>query len=190
VALKFLIDECSTLLLVGLANERGFEAYYVPHRGLGGAKDHELVPVLLEDDLILVTNNGPDFTALLSSPDTVHPGLIVLVTQVAPAVQVELFRAVLDHLDGREELVNTVIEVDVDEATRAALQPMDRWRTKEEWNHVADAVKPVVREYPLPPPRLSTTSPRSPAGRPRARASRTTRTGRCAPGRRTGCSAP
>jgi len=149
VALKFLIDECAAVPLVALANERGFEACYGPH-GDWGSKDHELLPVLLEGELILVTNNGPDFTALLGKPGVLHPGLVILVTQV---------RA---HRSGRDVprgprlprrprgSRERVVEVDVDDATKAALQPRDQARSKDEWLLIAASVKPVIREHDLP----------------------------------------
>ena len=45
-----------------------------------------------------------------------HPGLIVLVPNVAPALQRALFQAALQYSMGRD-LVNTVIEVTLDGET-------------------------------------------------------------------------
>ncbi|MCO5170381.1 MAG: DUF5615 family PIN-like protein [Planctomycetes bacterium] len=76
MALRFLFDECVATTLVDMAHARGFEAYHVARRGLAGAKDHALLSLLIAEELVLATNNGPDFTALLT-PGVVHPGLIV-----------------------------------------------------------------------------------------------------------------
>lgn len=75
---------------------------------------------------MLVTNNGDDFKALLAREDAVHPGLVVLVTQVRASAQAILFRAVLNHLGVRTELINRVLEVDVDERMRARLDHKER----------------------------------------------------------------
>jgi predicted nuclease of predicted toxin-antitoxin system len=149
VALKFLFDECTALPLVQLAHEKGFEAYHVAHRGLAGQEDHELLPVLLENDFVLVTNNGRDFESLLGGEDAVHPGLVILMTQVRPSVQVTLFRAVLDHLRARADLVNRVVEVDLDEATKALLTPNEAL-SEESWKRVESEARPVLVEKDLP----------------------------------------
>lgn len=148
MALRFLFDECVASSLVELAHARGYEAYHVAHRGLAGANDRELLSVLIAEELVLVTNNGPDFTALIA-PGTVHPGLVIFVTQVRPRLQALLFTAALDHLGAREDLINRVIEVDVDEVTRRALTPNARL-ADDAWARLAAELRPTVREFDLP----------------------------------------
>jgi predicted nuclease of predicted toxin-antitoxin system len=149
VTVRFLFDECAAIPLVQLAHERGFDAYHVAHRGLAGSEDHELLPVLLKEDFVLVTNNGRDFKALLGDEGAVHPGLVILVTQVRPSAQVILFRAVLDHLRERGDLVNRVVEVDVDETTKSLLSVTEALPDAR-WKEIEAQMKPVVVERPLP----------------------------------------
>lgn len=149
MALKFLFDECVALSLVQLAHARGFEAYHVAHRGWAGQPDHELLNALLEGELTLVTNNGPDFTALLGRADSVHPGLVVLVTQVRPSAQALLFGAVLDHLAGRDDLTNRLIEVDLDEESKQAITGHQRL-SAQQWQQIEAGMAPIVTETELP----------------------------------------
>ena len=68
--MKFLVDECLSPVLVETANERGFEAYHVVYRGWEGLKDGQLLKHLIDEELILVTNNRDDFVALVSNVDS------------------------------------------------------------------------------------------------------------------------
>jgi hypothetical protein len=56
-----------------------------------------------------VTNNRTDFLGL-HGKEPLHAGVIIIVPNVTPALQRELFRAVLDHIDARY-LTNSVVEV-------------------------------------------------------------------------------
>jgi predicted nuclease of predicted toxin-antitoxin system len=107
---KLLIDECLHTSLVALAHGAGYPADHVTYLGLGGSKDWQLMPFIREGEYTLVTNNGSDFLALYGR-EAVHAGLVVIVPNVPPAQQRELFRAVLVRIAGRD-LTNTVIEVD------------------------------------------------------------------------------
>jgi predicted nuclease of predicted toxin-antitoxin system len=122
---KFLIDECLHTSLLGLARAAGHLADHVNYLGLAGAKDRELMTIILERDYIFVTNNRSDFLALYGQTP-VHAGLVVVVPNVAPALQRELFVAVLEHI-GQRELVNAVVEAD----------------------YFGDEIR--CRQYPLPP---------------------------------------
>jgi len=82
--MRFLVDECLHESLVGVAHAAGFAATHVNHLGLSGQPD--------------------------SGKLELHPGLIVLVPNVVPALQRALFGAALQHLAGREP-VNRAIEV-------------------------------------------------------------------------------
>lgn len=107
------------------------------------------MPVLLKEDFVLVTNNGRDFKALLGDKDAVHPGLVIVVTQVRPSAQVILLRAVLDHLGKRGDLVNRVVEVDVDEPTKSLLSATEALPDAR-WKEIEAQMKPVVVERGLP----------------------------------------
>jgi predicted nuclease of predicted toxin-antitoxin system len=109
--LKFLIDECLSPRLVAVANERGFEAYHVAHRGWGGLSDHQLLERLLGDELILVTNNRDDFVHLVAAVE-LHPGLVVILENVRRGEQIALFEAGLAAISKVKSLVNKVVEID------------------------------------------------------------------------------
>jgi len=107
--MKFLIDECLSPALVTVAHERGFEAYHVAHRGWSGLKDPQLLEQLVDQELILVTNNRDDFLSLMSGVE-LHPGLVVLLDNVRRQRQVELFTAVLEVLRPLTSMINKVAE--------------------------------------------------------------------------------
>lgn len=109
MTMKFLIDECLHTSLVQVAHAAGYAADHVNFLSLGGLKDWQLLPVIRERDFTFVTNNGPDFLALLGK-EPLHPGIIIIVPNVTPVLQRELFQAALDHI-GARDLTNTVIEV-------------------------------------------------------------------------------
>jgi predicted nuclease of predicted toxin-antitoxin system len=106
---RFLIDECLHQSLVELARTLGFEATHVNHLGLSGQPDWALAQRISKDEFTFVTNNRADFIRFFGKMD-LHPGLIILVPNVVPALQRALFRAALESL-GQRDLINTVIEV-------------------------------------------------------------------------------
>jgi len=110
IVAKFLIDECLHTSLVELAHAAGHAADHVNFLGLGSAKDWQLMDTIQERDYTFVTNNRSDFLALYRHAP-VHAGLIIIVPNVTPLRQRELFQAVLDHI-GHSEIVNAVIEVE------------------------------------------------------------------------------
>lgn len=107
---RLVIDECLSIELPAIAHAKGFDAYHVVHRGLAGAKDHDLRARLVEDEAVLVTNNGEDFLKLYEGED-LHPGLIIIVPNVRAEDQKKLFHAALKAIGKRSDLVNRVIEV-------------------------------------------------------------------------------
>jgi predicted nuclease of predicted toxin-antitoxin system len=107
--LKFLIDECLHTSLVQVAHAAGYMADHVNHLSLGGLKDWQLFPIICEREFTFVTNNGADFLALFGK-ESLHPGIIILVPNVAPVLQRELFKAALEHI-GARDLTNSVVEV-------------------------------------------------------------------------------
>ncbi|MBN9507560.1 MAG: DUF5615 family PIN-like protein [Alphaproteobacteria bacterium] len=120
--MKLLIDECLSEELAKLARDRGHpESSHVRWIGKAGAKDWELLPVILDGDWTFVTKNSIDFRGPADAPGskgeyqktTLHAGLICLNGPVGMDLdmQLELFEAVLDGLDKDGDLVNRVIEV-------------------------------------------------------------------------------
>jgi predicted nuclease of predicted toxin-antitoxin system len=113
--MRFLIDECLHQSLVGLAHAAGFEAIHVNHLGSSGKPDWMLAERIAKDEFTFVTNNRVDFIQLFGKMK-LHAGLIVLVPNVAPALQRALFQAALQYSAGRD-LVNTAIEVSLNGKT-------------------------------------------------------------------------
>jgi predicted nuclease of predicted toxin-antitoxin system len=107
--LRFLIDECLHTSLVRVAHAAGYVADHVNYLSLEGLKDWQLLPVIRKREFTFVTNNGADFLALLGK-EPLHPGIIIIVPNVPPVLQRELFKAALDHL-GARDLTNSVVEV-------------------------------------------------------------------------------
>ncbi|MEX2301681.1 MAG: DUF5615 family PIN-like protein [Bryobacterales bacterium] len=108
--MQFLIDECLHTSLAGVAHKAGFTADHVARAGLGGSKDWQIMDTVIRRDYVLVTNNRADFLALYRK-HPMHPGLVILVPNVTPARQRELFGAVLIHIAERDP-INSVIEAD------------------------------------------------------------------------------
>ncbi len=114
--MKFLIDECLSPKLVRVANDRGFEAYHVAHRGWSGDPDFKILQHLIDEELILVTNNQDDFLSLIEDVD-IHPGIVVIVENVRQARQVQLFKVALDACVTMGDMINAVVEVRNDGTT-------------------------------------------------------------------------
>ena len=93
-----------------MAHASGYVADHVNYLSLGGLKDWQLLPVIREREYTFVTNNGADFLALFGK-EPWHPGIIIIVPNVTPVLQRELFKAVLDHI-GARDLTNGVVEVE------------------------------------------------------------------------------
>jgi predicted nuclease of predicted toxin-antitoxin system len=106
---KPLIDECLHTSLLELAHAAGHIADHVTYLGLGSSKDRELVKVIVERDYTFVSNNRTDFLTLYRRTP-LHAGLVIIVPNVKPALQRQLFEAAL-RLIGERDLVNSVIEV-------------------------------------------------------------------------------
>ena len=82
------------------------------HLGLSGQPDWALAERIIKDEFTFVTNNRVDFIQLFGKLE-LHPGLVVLVPNVVPALQRALFEGAIQYLAGRD-LVNTVIEVSLE----------------------------------------------------------------------------
>jgi predicted nuclease of predicted toxin-antitoxin system len=100
--MKFLIDECLHTSLVTVAHDAGHACEHVNFLGLGGNKDWQLMARI----------RGGDYTA----KEELHAGLVIILPNVTPSRQRELFRAALSHI-GNRDLTNAVLEVDLAGAT-------------------------------------------------------------------------
>jgi predicted nuclease of predicted toxin-antitoxin system len=109
---NFLIDECLHTSLVEVAVERGHEATHVNYRGLSGVQDWNLMAPIREGGFTFVTNNAKDFRRLYAKED-IHAGLVILIPNVPPAEQRELFDAALDDLVAAPGLINEALELGV-----------------------------------------------------------------------------
>lgn len=65
--------------------------------------------VIREQEYTFVTNNRADFLAL-HGKEPLHAGVIVIVPNVIPSQQRELFTTALKHI-GTRDVTNTVVEV-------------------------------------------------------------------------------
>lgn len=112
--MKFLVDECLHTSLVAVAEDRGHEARHVNWLGLSGETDWDLMPRIIAEDFTFVTNNARDFRKLYAREE-IHAGLLIIVPQVAPDRQRELFAALLDEIGADIAIVNEVIEIDLED---------------------------------------------------------------------------
>lgn len=96
--------------LVAEAVARGHEARHVNWLGLSGETDWNLLPRIIAEDFTFVTNNASDFRRLYARVP-LHAGLVIIVPQVRPALQRDIFNAVLDEFEDGGEPINEAIEV-------------------------------------------------------------------------------
>ncbi|SFK87105.1 DUF5615 family PIN-like protein [Methylorubrum salsuginis] len=127
--MNLFIDECLSDELTRMALDRGhWGSTSVKRRGLSGTPDWRLLPILLTEDLTLVTKNSIDFRGPASEPGSkglyagldLHAGLICLNGPVGMdlALQKELFAIALDRLDGLgNDLTNKALEVSLEDDT-------------------------------------------------------------------------
>jgi predicted nuclease of predicted toxin-antitoxin system len=108
--MQFLIDECLHTSLVRVAHDAGHEAHHVNWQGMRGWKDHAIMRRVRTDGLTFVTNNAGDFRRLFAQ-EPLHAGLIILLPNVAPSLQRQLFAAVLAHIGNPG---HRVVEVNVE----------------------------------------------------------------------------
>jgi hypothetical protein len=93
--------------MLELAHAAGHIADHVTYPGLGSPKDRELVKLSVERDYAFVTNNRSDFLTLYRRTP-LHAGLVIIVPNVRPALQRQLFETALGLISERD-LVNTVM---------------------------------------------------------------------------------
>ncbi len=108
--MRFLIDECLHTSLVGIAQAAGHHCDHVNWLGLSGTTDWDLMPRIIEGDYTFVTNNAADFRRLYGR-ERLHAGLVIIVPQVVPSRQRELFNDLLTYLGSEGQLLNEVIEI-------------------------------------------------------------------------------
>jgi predicted nuclease of predicted toxin-antitoxin system len=111
---KFLIDECLHTSLVAVAQAHGHECFHVNWLGLSGETDWDLMPRIVDGDFTFVTNNARDFRKLYAQEE-LHPGLVIIVPQVVPVRQRELFDVVLEEFSGDGGVINEVIEIAIED---------------------------------------------------------------------------
>jgi hypothetical protein len=130
---KFLTDECLSPELAKQAQSEGYgESSHVVWMGLGGWKDWELMPVILDSDWVLVTRNSEDFRGQASRPGSkglysrvaLHAGLICLngPPGLFLGLQMELFGYALQKLAVDPDLINQVLEVTLDPEDQILVQ--------------------------------------------------------------------
>ena len=112
--MKFLIDECLHTSLASVAHEAGYACDHVNFIGLSGYKDWQLMDRIRASEYTFVTNNRVDFAGLYGL-EQLHVGLVIIMPNVVPRLQRELFQAALAHI-GDRDLVNTLLEVDLTDA--------------------------------------------------------------------------
>ncbi len=105
---KLLIDECLHTSLLELAHAAGHIADHVTYL-VSAVLKTGLVKLSVERDYTFVTNNRSDFLALYRRTP-LHAGLVIIVPNVKPVLQRQLFETALGLISERD-LVNTVIEV-------------------------------------------------------------------------------
>lgn len=112
--IRLLIDECLSPQLTAEAYARDMAAIHVRSLGLAGAKDHALLPVILDGDYSFVTNNRSDFLRLYKKLE-VHAGLLIIVPAVSIVNQHRLLACALDAIVQRGfDIVKQLCEVHTD----------------------------------------------------------------------------
>ncbi|WP_342238287.1 DUF5615 family PIN-like protein [Inquilinus sp. OTU3971] len=97
--MKLLIDENLSPGLAELARQRGLHAQHVNEIGLNGAGDPILMKRILDEEWILVTNNGQEFLARYESRAPLHAGLVILMAANGRREQEAAFKAAVIHLE-------------------------------------------------------------------------------------------
>lgn len=97
-----------------MAAQHGHEGHHVVWLGLSGETDWDLMPRIIEENFTFVTNNAADFRKLFAREE-LHADLVIIVPQVRPALQKELFGAVLSLMEEGDEPVNEVFEVAIED---------------------------------------------------------------------------
>jgi hypothetical protein len=68
----------------------------------------------MREEFVFVTNNARDFRKIMAEAE-LHAGLIVIVPNVRPIAQSELFERALHEIARIPDVINKVVEIDSDE---------------------------------------------------------------------------
>ena len=124
--MKFLIDECLSPSLTGLAHRAGHgESSHVVWLKWNGLSDRALMPRIVSGDWTFVTRNAIDFRGPPHAPGSrgeyarvdLHAGLVCLNGPPAMdlAMQRELFETALDEVSRDSDLINQVLDVTLED---------------------------------------------------------------------------
>ncbi len=120
---RFLVDECLSVDLAGLAWKRGYEASHLRDLGLLRRKDGQLASVIFGDDWCFVTKNARDFRGPEGAKGSsgeyagvgLHAGLVCIhgpPEGFAKAEQLEAFAVALDQIERHGgDATNLLVEV-------------------------------------------------------------------------------
>ena len=120
---RFLIDECLSVELAGLAWRRGYQASHLRDLDLLGRKDAELAPIIFEGDWCFVTKNARDFRGPDEAKGSageyagidLHAGLVCIhgpPEGFTKAEQLEAFAVALDLIEQHgNDATNMLVEV-------------------------------------------------------------------------------
>lgn len=120
---RFLIDECLSVELAGLAWRRGYQASHLRDLDLLGLKDAELGPIIFEGDWCFVTKNARDFRGPDDAKGSageyagvdLHAGLVCIhgpPEGFTKAEQLEAFAVALDLVEQHgSDATNLLVEV-------------------------------------------------------------------------------
>ena len=78
-----------------------------------GFKDYQLREVILREEFVFVTNNARDFRKLMAESG-LHPGLMVIIPNVTPALQRQMFDRAISEASRLRDMINRVVEIDID----------------------------------------------------------------------------
>lgn len=112
--MRFLIDECLHTSLTEVAHKAGHEAHHVSWRGWSGLEDRSLRELAVREEFVFVTNNAGDFRKLMGEAE-LHAGLIVILPNVKPTAQCELFARAVYEIAHLPDLINKVVEIDFEQ---------------------------------------------------------------------------
>lgn len=105
---------------------------------------------MLREDETLCTNDARDFSGVLGRQE-LHPGLVVFEENTFVEAQRRLFSALLDHVDGRGDLINRMFHLGFDDTTRALHEPAyERRLTSDDKAEILRLLVPTIREEERP----------------------------------------
>ncbi|WP_245500049.1 toxin-antitoxin system, toxin component, PIN family protein [Rhizobium leguminosarum] len=109
------ISLVAVAVAVAVAQDHGHDCFHVNWFGLSGETDWDLMPRIVGRFHLRDEQRSRLSQALRQR--TAHAGLVIIVPQVLPALQRELFVLILRELAGVQYLVNEVLEVTIEEDT-------------------------------------------------------------------------